>query len=84
MSKQSEGKQHVEQMLADRGVKSECGIVEVGEQPWAVFEYKRRCIAIDPRSGVWIGQFGGNWQCLSSLCTVSSTAEAVEFLLNER
>ena len=70
-------------MLADRGVTAYFGIVEIGEEPWQVFEYQGRCIAIDPHSGVWVGPHGGEWRCVGSSCTVSSALEAIEVLMPE-
>ena len=82
MSKQSESKAHVEQVLGDRGVKTDAGIVEIAGEPWEVFEYEKRCIAIDPDSGVWIGPSGGQWICIDKTFTVSSALQAIEFLMN--
>lgn len=80
---QSQAKEYIEATLAGQGINADFGIVEIGEEPWQVFEYETRCIAIDPRSGIWIGPHGGEWRCLSPTCTVSSALEAVEFLVEE-
>lgn len=83
MSKQTQAKELIKKALADRGVQADFGIVLIAEQPWQVFEYNTRCIAVDENSGVWVGLYGGEWRCVSSSCTVSSALEAIEYLLCE-
>lgn len=80
---QSEAKNYVQSMLAGRGIRADFGIVEIGEEPWQVFEYHERCIAIDPRSGVWVGPRGGEWKCIGPSCTVSTALEAIEALIKD-
>ncbi len=82
MSNQSESKAHVQQVLRTHGVETDAGIVVIAGEPWEVFEYELRCIAIGPDSGVWIGPSGGQWTCIDKTFTVSSALQAVEFLMN--
>jgi hypothetical protein len=81
-SKQAEAILHIQSVLKQRGLTLEAGIFLVGEEDMRGFEYKEKYIAVDMNSGIWTGQVGGKWQCLASSCTVSSAAEAVEFLIN--
>ena len=82
--KQAEATKYIRNLLADRRVKLEPGIVILGEaEECQVFEYKRRCLAIDIKSGIWIGRKGGEWRCIANACTVSSALEAIELLLKE-
>lgn len=67
-------------VLTSRGIQPDFGIVEIGGEPWQVFEYQTRCIAIDPNSGLWVGPHGGEWTCVSRTCTVSSILEALDTL----
>lgn len=80
MSRQSEAVRHIQLILKARDLSIEPGIYLVAEDAWQLFEYKDRCIAVDTNSGIWVGAVGGKWQCLSPACTVSSAAEAVEYL----
>lgn len=79
-SEQEKATRHIQSFLKQRGVNVEPGIYLVADDAWQLFEYKEKCIAVDTNSGIWIGEVGSKWQCLSSTCTVSSAAEAVEYL----
>jgi hypothetical protein len=81
VSRQSEAIKYIQLILKQRGLSIEPGIYLVGEDPWQVFEHRNRVIGVDTNSGLWVGPSGGKWKCLSSSCTVSSAAEAVEFLI---
>ena len=83
MSRQSEAVRHIQSILKARGLSVEPGIYLVAEDAWQLFEHSGKCIAVDTNSGVWVGAVGGKWHCLSSTCTVSSAAEAVEFLVQD-
>ena len=82
MSKQEEATRYIKNLLASRGVHIESGISLIGECDWQVFDYQRKCIAVDPTGGVWIGMSGGKWNPLGT-CTVSNALQAVEFLTKE-
>ena len=79
MTKQIEATRYIKSLLASRGVNIESGISLIGECDWQVFDYKRKCLAIDPNAGVWVGMSGGKWNPLGT-CTVSNALQAVEFL----
>jgi hypothetical protein len=81
MSKQSQAKDLIRQLLAGRGIEADFGIVMIAEQPWEVFQYETVCIALDESSGVWVGPYGGEWKCVSLSCDVESAIEGVEALL---
>ena len=81
-SKQDQATTYVKNLLAGRNIRLEPGIVILGEaEECQVFECRNRCLAIDTKSGIWIGPSGGEWRQISSSCTVSSALEAIEFLL---
>ena len=80
MSKQEEATRYIKNLLASRSVNIESSISLIGECDWQVFDYKRKCLAIDPNAGIWIGMSGGKWKTLGS-CTVSNALQAVEFLI---
>ena len=82
MSKQTEANRYITNLLASRGVNIESGISLIGECDWQVFDYKRKCLAIDPNAGLWVGMSGGKWKTLGS-CTVSNALQAVEFLIQD-
>jgi hypothetical protein len=82
-SEQQNATRHIQSVLKQRGLSVEPGIYLVADDAWQLFEYKEKCIAVDTNSGIWVGEVGGKWECLSSVCTVSSTAEAVEFLIKD-
>ena len=79
MSKQEEATRYITNLLASRGVNIESTISVIGECDWQVFDYNRKCLAIDPNAGVWIGMAGGKWKTLGTR-TVSNALQAVEFL----
>lgn len=82
--KQAEATKYIRNLLASRKVELEPGIIVLGEaEECQVFERKKRCLAIDTKSGLWIGRKGGEWRCIANACTVSSALEAVDFLLKE-
>lgn len=82
MSKQSEAINHIRSLLVQRGIHLEAGVFLVDEIEMRGFEYREKYVAVDLSSGIWVGGVNGKWQCLASTCTVSSAAEAVEFLLS--
>ena len=82
MSNQMEATHYIKKLLASRGVNIESGISIIGECDWQVFDYQRKCLAIDPNAGVWVGMAGGQWNSLGR-CTVSNALQAVEFLTKE-
>jgi hypothetical protein len=82
MSKQTQATRYIKNLLASRGVNIESGISLIGECDWQVFDYQRKCLAIDPNAGIWIGMSGGKWNPLGK-CTVSNALQAVEFLTKE-
>ena len=80
--KQAEATRYIKSLLASRNIEIEPGILTIGEaEECQVFEYNKKCLAIDTKSGIWIGPSGGEWRQISSSCTVSSALEAIEFLL---
>ena len=82
--KQAEATRYIKNLLASRKVELEPGIVILGEaDECQVFEFKKRCLAIDTKSGIWIGPKGGDWRCIANACTVSSALEAIEYLLKD-
>ncbi len=81
MTKQTQATNYIKNLLTGRDFKIEPGIVLFGDEGWQVFDYQRKCIAVDPTGGVWIGMSGGKWNPLGS-CTVSNALQAVEFLVN--
>ncbi len=82
MSRQTEATRYIKNLLASRSVNIEPGIVIIGECDWQVFDYQRKCLAIDPNAGVWIGMSGGKWNPLGA-CTVSNALQAVDFLTKD-
>lgn len=84
MSKQSQARDLIRQLLSGRGIEADFGIVMIGEQPWEVFQYERQCIAVDESSGVWVGPYGGEWKCVSAVCTVGSALQAIEILVSDQ
>ena len=80
--KQAEATRYIKNLLSSRNIQIEPGVFILGEaEECQVFEYKNRYLAIDTKSGIWIGPSGGEWRCIANTCTVSSALEAVEFLL---
>ena len=80
--KQAEATKYIKNLLASRNIQIEPGIIVFGEaEECQMFEYRNRCLAIDTKSGLWVGPSGGEWRQISSSCTVSSALEAIEFLL---
>ena len=82
MTKQIEATRYITNLLASRGVHIESGISLIGECDWRVFDYNRKCLAIDPNAGIWLGRAGGKWNTLGT-CTVSNALQAVEFLVSD-
>jgi hypothetical protein len=81
--KQAEATRYIKNLLAHRRLQIEPGIVLLGgDEAWQVFEYRKKCIGIDPSANVWIGPSGGKWRRLGA-CTVSGALQAVEFLTQE-
>ena len=82
--KQAEATKYIRNLLISRNIHIEPGIIVFGEaEECQMYEYKNRCLAIDTKSGLWIGPSGGEWRRISSSCTVSSALEAIEFLLKD-
>ena len=82
--KQEQATTYIKNLLSGRNIQLEPGIVILGEaEECQVFEHRKKCLAIDTKSGIWIGPSGGDWRQISSSCTVSSALEAIEFLLKE-
>jgi hypothetical protein len=77
--RQTQATKYITDLLASRNLKIEPGIVPIGDQPWQVFEYEKKCIAIDTNADLWIGRVGEEWNPLGS-CTVSSAIKAIEYL----
>ena len=82
MTNQIQATRYIKNLLSGRGVNIDSGIRIIGECDWQVFDYKRKCLAIDPNAGVWVGMAGGKWKTLGA-CTVSNALQAVEFLTKE-
>ncbi len=82
MTTQIEATRYITNLLASRSVHIESGISLIGECDWQVFDYNRKCLAIDPNAGIWIGMSGGKWNPLG-ICTVSNALQAVDFLTKE-
>lgn len=80
--KQSQATNYIRSLLASRNIQIEPGILTIGElDECQVFEYNKKCLAIDTESGLWIGPSGGKWRQISSSCTVSAALQAVEYLI---
>ena len=82
MTKQTEATRYIQNLLASRSVHIESSISLIGECDWRVFDYNRKCLAIDPNAGLWIGMSGGKWNSLGT-CMVSNALQAVEFLTKD-
>jgi hypothetical protein len=83
-TKQAQATNHIKSLLASRNIQIEPGIIVFGEaEECQVFEYNNCCLAVDTRSGLWVGHLGGDWRQLSSSCTVSGALQAVEFLTQD-
>jgi hypothetical protein len=79
--KQAQATRYIKNLLASRKIELEPGIVTIGEaEECQVFEYQDRCLAIDTRSGLWVGPSGGEWKQLSNSCTVGDALQAIDFL----
>jgi hypothetical protein len=83
MTKQIQATNYIKNLLTSRKLNVEPGIVLIGECDWRVFDYNRKCLAIDPNAGVWIGMSGGKWNPLGT-CTVSNALQAVDFLTKNK
>jgi hypothetical protein len=81
--KQAEATRYIGNLLEGRRVKTESGISEIGGEPWQVFEYNGKYIAIATNGSLWVGLSGGEWRCISDTCTVSSALQAIEFLISD-
>lgn len=80
--KQVEATRYIKNLLSSRNIQLEPGIFILGEaEECQVFEYRNRCLAIDTKSGIWIGPSGGDWRCIDRTCTVGSALQAIDFLL---
>lgn len=79
---QKEAGRYIQEVLAQRGVEVEPGIVQVGaDQPWLLIEKGSRFIGIDPSSGLWIADSSSRWSCVAMPCSVSGALKAIEFLI---
>jgi len=82
--KQAEATRYIKNLLASRNIKLEAGIIVLGEaEECQMFEYNNRCLAIDTKSGLWVGPSGREWRQITITCTVSSALQAIEFLLKD-
>lgn len=82
--KQTEATKYIKNLLTSRKVEIEPGIVVIGEaEECRVFEYNGKCLAVDTKSGIWVGPSGGEWKCIASSCTISSALQAIEFLIKD-
>ena len=79
---QLEAKGLIHQLLGQRGIEADFGIVMIAEQPWQVFQYRTDCIAVDEHSGVWVGPYGGEWRCISTSCTLIDAIDAIDILMH--
>lgn len=77
--KQQQAAGYIQKLLQARRIEFESGILDVYEQPCIVIEKDKKCIAIDPTSGVWTGK-EGKWSRIEPTCTVSGALQAIEFL----
>ena len=83
-AKQAEATKYIKNLLASRHIQLEPGILTIGEaEECQVFEYNKKCLAIDTKSGIWIGKSGGEWRCIDRTCAVGSALQAIEFLLKD-
>lgn len=79
--KQAEATKYIKNLLTSRNIHIELGIIVFGEaEECQMFEYRNRCLAIDTKSGLWVGPSGGEWRQISNTCTVSAALQAIEFL----
>jgi hypothetical protein len=81
--KQSQATNYIKNLIASSNIQIEPGILTIGEaEECQVFEHNRKYLAIDTKSGIWVGPSGGEWMQISSSCTVGAALEAVEYLLS--
>ena len=79
--KQAEATKYINDLLKSRNIHIEPGIIVFGEaEECQMFEYRNRCLAVDTKSGIWVGQSGGKWRQISDTCTVSAALQGIEFL----
>ena len=79
--KQAEATKYIKNLLASRNILIEPGIIVFGEaEECQVFEYRNRCLAVDTKSGLWVGPSGEEWRQISATCTVSAALQAIEFI----
>ena len=76
---QKQAASYIQDILKQRGIQVELGMLQVVEQPCIVLETDSKSIAVDPGSGIWTGS-EGKWNCISPTCTVSDALMAVDFL----
>ena len=82
--KQAEATKYIKNLLASRNIQIEPGIIVLGEaEECQVFEYRNKCLAVDTKSGLWVGPSGGEWRQISSSCTVSAALQAIEFITGD-
>lgn len=78
--KQSQATNSIKNLLSGRNIRLEPGIVIIGEaEECQVFEYGKKCLAIDTKAQIWIGPKGGDWRSLGE-CTVSTALQAIDYL----
>ena len=83
-TKQTQATNYIKSLLASRNMQIEPGVIVLGEaEECQVFEYHNRCLAVDTKSGLWVGQLGGDWRQIANSCTVSGALQAVEFLTQD-
>lgn len=79
--KQAEATKYIKNLLSSRNIQIEPGIIVLGEaEECQVFEYRNKCLAVDTKSGLWVGPSGGEWRQISTTCTVSAALQAIEFI----
>jgi hypothetical protein len=82
--KQAEATKYIKNLLISRNIHIEPGIIVFGEvEECQMFEYNNKCLAVDTKSGLWVGPSGKEWRQIASTCTVSSALQAIEFLLKD-
>ena len=83
-TKQAQATNHIKSLLSSRNILLEPGVIVLGEaEECQIFEYNNRCLAVDTKSGLWVGNLGGDWRQISNSCTVSGALQAVEFLTQD-
>ncbi len=77
--RQKEAARYIQNLLDNRGIEYEYGILDVLEQPCIILEKDHKYIAVDPGSGIWTGS-EGKWNQIEQTYTLSGVLVAIEFL----